>query len=399
MRAPPTNASRFLRRSPMPRRIGGNAIAGAATLVILLVLAFAQSARDGKVPVSAPSSYDTGRYGYRAFYELLKRERLAPRRFRRDHHFLNGEDGTLVVAQSVFDALAQRNAGIGKNDVLAIKLWVQRGGHAIILAPPYGSELDTLLGIPASRPMRRRQTAAYPFAAMPETRGVRAVSGAYAHEFARHSARKAVPLLATRSGIVAMRYHLGRGTLTVFTDPFSFSNEHLAQDGNARFAVQLLSAHPGGIAFDETIHGYGASQSLWEALPWTVQWGAVLFGVALILGIAGNVIRFAPPATLERVDERDSSAYITSMANLFMHARAKEKTLRDVAASALRGVRRNFGVAERTPVKVLLARIGDPGQRNQVLELDRLCDLRDPSDSELLRAGALAAHLRKETGT
>ena len=383
----------------MLRKGGGNAIAGATALVILLVLAFAQSARDVEVPVSSPSSYDTGRYGYRALYELLKREHLEPRRFTRDHHFLKDETGTLVVAQSAFDALAAQKAGIARNDVLAIKGWVQRGGHAVVLAPPYGNELDTLLGIPASRPMRKRQTAAYPFAAMPQTRGVRSVSGAYAQDFAWEAAPKAVPLLATHSGIVGMRYRLGNGTVTVFTDPFIFSNEHLAQTGNARFAVQLLSAHPGGIAFDETIHGFGVTQSLWEALPWTVQWGVVLLGTALILGIAGNVVRFAPALKLERVDERDSSAYITSMANLFMHARAKEKTLRDVALSALRTVRRNLGIAERTPVKALLARIGDPGQRSEVLELDRLGDRRDPTDSELLRAGALAAHLRKETGT
>lgn len=384
----------------MRRKISGDVIAGAIALVLILALAFARNAREQAAVPSSPSSYDTGRYGYAAFYDLLRAEHLDVGRFERDHHFLRESAiATLIFAQSPFDALTRRATGVSRNDVLALKIWVQEGGRLVVLAPPYGGELDSLVGIPASRARRKKATVAYPFAALPETRGVAAVAGSFEADFAWDASRKALPLLAVRSGIVAMTYPLGRGRVTVLTDPMVFANENLARAGNARFAVQVLGAHPGPIAFDETIHGFGASQSLWDALPQAARIGAVMAAFALLIALLGTLIRFAPPVPAAREEERDSSAYITSMANLLARAQAKRKALLDTSDAALRAVRRSLGVSERTPLREFLARIGDAREREAVLELDRLRDVANPRDSELLRAGTLAAQLRKETGT
>lgn len=376
----------------MRPRISGDVAVGIAALALVLVLALAKTLHPPPA-LSTPSSYDTGRYGYAAYHDLLQREHFSVRRFERDHYFLHESGiGTLILAQPA--------QGVTRNAVLALKAWVSDGGHLIVLAPPYGGSLDALLGIPGSKALATPARRAYPFSpSLPQVRGVESVAGSFSDIFAWSASRKAVPLLAMRQGIAAMTYPLNAGRVTLITDAGLFSNSRLGDAGNARFAVQVLGVRPGAIAFDETVQGYGGGQSLWAALPVPARIAAMLLGFALLLAIAGNVLRFAPPVPPARDPERDSSAYITSMANLLARAGARRKALGDAGASALQSVRRAAGVSQRAPLRSFLARIPDERERAMVLELDRLLDVAMPSNTELLRAGALAAQLRKETGT
>lgn len=376
----------------MRRKLSADVVLGVAALAVVLVVALAKALHPQAAP-SVPSSYDTGRYGYAAYRDLLLREGLRVRRFERDHYFLRESNLQTLI-------LAQPSGGVTRNDVLALKAWVSGGGHLIVLAPPYGGRLDALAGIPASKPLAKPAARAYPFSALlPQTRGVQSVTGSFADVFAWNASRKAVPLLAMTQGIAAMTYPLGAGRVTLLTDAGVFSNARLSNAGNAQFAVQILGPHPGAIAFDETVQGYGSGQSLWAALPKASRIGAVLAAFAVLVAILGNVLRFAPPVPPARVSERDSSAYITSMANLLARAGARRKALHDAGASALQSVRRAAGVSERTPLRAFLARVPDGPQRAMVLELDRLLDVETPSNSQLLRAGALAAQLRKDTAS
>lgn len=379
----------------MPHRTSKETFLGVAALVLVLLLALARSSQEHRAQPSTPTSYDTGRYGYRALYDLLEREGIRIARFTRNHHFLDRHVGTLIVARSAYGAASDE---VSRNDVLNLKDWVHRGGVLVVLAPPYGDAYDTLLGIPSSRAARVRSQAAVPFDPSPTAQGVSSIAGDFADEFALGASLKALPMLVTKSGIVAMHYRLGSGAVVAFTDYSIFSNANLDRADNARFAVQLFAGLPAPVAFDETIHGYGTQQSLWGALPGPVHVSLYLIVFALLVSIAGNLWRFAPPLAGPREIERDSSAYITSMANLLARAHASGKALRDDADSALRAVRRALGLSERTTIATVLARLHDPRQRQAVLELDRLRDLERPSDAELLRAGALSFQLRKDFG-
>ncbi|MDP9016797.1 MAG: hypothetical protein M3N19_00560 [Candidatus Eremiobacteraeota bacterium] len=380
----------------MPLKLGRDAMLGVVALALLIGLSLARSASQHPAEISVPSSYDTGPNGYRAFFELLGREGITPHRFVRDHHFLDARVGTLIVAQSATDVVASRDGGMSRNDILAMKEWTRRGGTLLVLAPPYGSEYDTLLGIPASRDADKPQHRAQPFLDAALTRGVAHVNGSFASYFAWDASAKMVPLLATHDGIVAMQYRYGKGTIVALTDTAVFSNARIGTADNARFGVQLARSFAGPVAFDEATHGYAQPQSLWDALPRPVGWGVWILAGALVLSIVGNLFPLAPPLAPEEADERDSAAYITSMAELLCHARAARKALTDAADSALRGVRRNLALAERTPVSKILARLQNIEQRRAVLELDRLGDLERPNDAELLRAGILSAQLRKD---
>ena len=381
----------------MRRRPSADLVLGVAALLLVILLSFARATQQQSAPPSTPSSYDAGRYGYRALYELLRREHLAVERFTFNHHFLSARIGTLILAQSEFDILANRKAGISRNDVLSLKQWVRGGGDLVVLAPPYGSDEDTTLGIPASK-QTRTEHEALPFTRIAFLRGVTQIGGSFSSAFALDASQKMVPLLVTPQGLAAIEFTSGAGRVIVFTDPSIFSNAALARDDNARFAVQLLSTLRGPVAFDETVHGFGQQQSLWNALPPPVHLAVYLALFALALSIARNVWRFAPALVPQLQSERDSSAYITSMANLLAHARASGKAMRDDADSALRAVRRACGVSERTKIVTLSSRLNDSQKYEQVLELDRLRDIQNPTDAELLRAGILSSQLRKDFG-
>lgn len=377
-------------------KIGWDATIGGAALLLLVLLAFARAQHTSQPEFSTPSSYDRGRYGYAALYELLRREGVSVTRFERAHVLLSRAVGTLIVAQTPFDIIAGQN-GFGRNDVIALKDWVSAGGRLIVLSPPYGDAGDTMLGIPGSRTARPAAARATPLSQLPVTANVRAVGGNFAVQFDDAAAPKALPLLVTTRGVAAMQYRFGRGSVVVLTDPSVFANERLSTADNARFALNLLGQGAAGrVAFDEAIHGYARGDSLWSVLPAGAHLAVYVIAAAILLALVGNLVRFAPPIPLEEPDERDSSAYITSMAHLLARGRASRKALRDGADFALRAVRRSLGLSDRTPIREVLMRVEQAEMRHQILELDRLRGLERPTDAELVRAGWLFVRLRKE---
>ncbi|MDP9025398.1 MAG: hypothetical protein M3N13_08500, partial [Candidatus Eremiobacteraeota bacterium] len=83
----------------MQRKPSGDLLVGIGALVLVVVLTVARASVEPKTTFSTPASFDTGRYGYRAVYELLRREHILVTRFTKNHRFLNKRVGTLVLAQ------------------------------------------------------------------------------------------------------------------------------------------------------------------------------------------------------------------------------------------------------------------------------------------------------------
>jgi hypothetical protein len=109
---------------------------------------------------------------------------------------------------------------------------------------------------------------------------------------------------------------------TVLLDGLQYTNLALERrPKNALRAYRALAGR-GLVAFDEYRHGYGAQRSIWSILPLPVRIACALAILALLLAIAGANIRFAPPIVREPPNDRDSSAYIVSMARLHARIRA-----------------------------------------------------------------------------
>ncbi len=361
----------------MRNRLGDSVgVAVAFAGVVLLALLSLPNAGKGSVF----SSYDTGRNGYRALFALLRRERVAVTRMEYPLGLLAPSVRTLVISQS--------RSGIDLNEALALRRWVRGGGRMIALDASFNAADKKYFGIPQQTRAVSKERIASPPAPRADLPGVGRVAGNFGAVFARGRHPPGEPLLATRSGTVALAIALGKGEVVAILDPSAFSNVRLREADNARFAYDLLAGGP--VAFDERLHGYARERGSWQALPAPVRAAVFIVAAVIVLGLVGENVRFAPPLTPPAEDDRDSSAYIDSMARLFARGRAVRYAIAACADAATRFTHVRYGGAGE--------RIDDPVLRDGVTELLRLRGLERPTQADLLRAGVLAARLRKERG-
>jgi hypothetical protein len=162
------------------------------------------------------------------------------------------------------------------------------------------------------------------------------------------------------------------------TDASIFSNRTLARAGNAGYAYDLLAV--GFVAFDERVHGYAEDRSFWAALPTPVH-VAIFIALAIVaLVLVGANLRFAPALPADSAGDRDSAAYIDSMARLLARGGAARRALADCVDSVARAA----------------ARIDRDGWRETLRELEALRRVERPSAADLVRAGQLSTRLRKD---
>ena len=193
------------------------------------------------------------------------------------------------------------------------------------------------------------------------------------------SDHRATPLLANKSGVVAVAYRFGKGEVVAITVPAIFGNAYLRRGDNLAFAYDAIAGH-GPAAFDEYVHGYTEGLSFWDALPQPVH-TAIWIVVALVaLALAFANVPFAPPIPAEPPDERDSSAYLDAMASLMRRAHAQRAAIATFAGDARRRTRRS----------------ADPRASEAAQWLEDAQSRWHPSDDTLVRAARLDYQLRKD---
>jgi len=324
-------------------------------------------------PPSISSSYDAGPNGYRALYEVARRAGLRVSRFERPAGLLDTTAiGTLVFSTPAGDPSPQIPT---LADVDAVRRFVSAGGRLIALDDDFAGKQDVTPGVGTSHAIAT-QHEAIPLAHGAYTAGVAVVRAPIDAVFG-FGAKNGLPLLANDAGIVAMRYRLGKGEVIAVTAPALFSNANLASAQNARFAYDLLAGH-GAIAFDEYVHGFSDEASFWSVLPPPVRAAIWIVAAIVLLGLAGANVRFAPQVALEPPDERDTTAYIDSMAALMRRARAARSSIGMFLADARR------------------RRRGGEGAARALAQLERLHAIATPSDAALLDAAVLDYRLRKD---
>lgn len=339
--------------------------------IVIGALAFGREAARNALPHSTYSSSDTGPNGYRALYEMLHSAGVPVTRFSRVLGVLDGNVGTLVLATYAIDPDPQP---MDSHDTALLKDFVERGGRLVVLDYDFEGSNDIIPGV--AKGTAAKATDAIPLARDAYTAGVRTVAGPIDSVFP-FATRTGVPLLANDSGIVALAYPIGKGTVIAITAPALFSNAHLASADNARFAYNVITGN-GPVAFDEYVHGYNDGLSFWGALPLPVRAATYILGAILLVGLIGANVPFAPTIPLDPPEERDSSAYIDAMAALMRRARAARAAIDAFAADAVRSQRG-----------------GEPA-REARSRLERLRAIPDPSDAALVEAAVLDYRLRKE---
>lgn len=342
-------------------------------LALLVALTVLRQAAAGP-SISRPSTYDTGRYGYAALYELLAREGVPVERFTAPAVEIGSRSHTLVVAG---DRALQR-AAPREPQLRALDAWVRGGGTLILLGSAAPEELQEL-DAPALRPIAPLAFARAGCAVVPSLAALR-VRGIFdaAMPLQCHADRSV--LLQRGKDALGILYRRGRGSVIFIPSPSPFENVELTRDGNAAFAFALFAGR-GPVAFDERIFGYGSGRTFWEVLPLPARTAVLIACAVLLIAIAGANLPFAPPYAAPEPEVRDSRAYIASLARMLQRGEAARETI---------------AIFERHADTILRARsTGDERARELLERLRALAALPHPRTRDLLAAGKIVASIRK----
>lgn len=278
----------------MTRALRGVPIKEAALAVALLaVLVAIKLIGSGGAPDAdtyAVTDYRSG--GYAAFFALMQREGVAVEAFERRPAELDGRIDTLIVAPppNGIDQDVRTDA-----DLAALRAWVRAGGRLVSLTA------SDAFAKPISKVERERKAATMP--APSQQPAVRAY---------------------------------GRGEIVTLAYPQRFSNAQIGNDGNARLAYELAKPlHAGGVvAFDEAIHGVVIDRPWWQAM--TTDQRVALGGsaLAIVIALAGGLLRLGPPVTVREVREPASDEFVAAAASLYERSHARRAALTLLAHGA-----------------------------------------------------------------
>jgi Domain of unknown function (DUF4350) len=299
----------------MTKRI--DVIALIACVIVLLLLTYERSVVEGRERPSIASTYDTGPNGYRALFEVLRAAGVPVARFERPLGLLDPSARTLVITGYEDDPDAKP---LDDRESELLRDFVTQGGRLVEVDSEFAGPNDIAPDVGTTQQTPRRNEA-LALARNRYTQGVARVRGPIEWAFP-FKERAGVPLLANDNGMVAVWYRVGRGDVIAITAPPLFGNAQLRDADNLRFAYNAIAGH-GPVAFDEYVHGYDDSLTLWGVLPTAVRAAVWIVVAILVLALIGANVPFAPPMLPEPANERTSADYITAIAELMRRSRVK----------------------------------------------------------------------------
>jgi hypothetical protein len=386
-----------------------------AVVILIAINSFAYVQEEDKPDSeTAPnrSSYNAGATGTRAFYDFLNESGFKVTRWREPSHKLLGTGSEKV---KTFVIIGRPALSIDENEAKALLLWVDHGGHLVLidrrpnegLLPRSGDwEITTeFIGYPDfnidpadQKQMTQDVKAARPAQPTLLTRGVESVmpskfyseikffratkdgskdaenanvSDGMDEEEPAHSpgsnsepASEAIPPapvvhLSVGETNLLLDYPHGRGRIVVLSDPFIVANGGINLNDNLQLAINLVATNNGLIAFDEFHQGRGnthnAFVNYFSGTPVLAILGQIALLIILVLWTRGR--RFARPLPLSRVDRRSSLEFVASMAELQERAHAFDLAIENIYGRTRRVLARYAGVDYNTSRKEIASRV------------------------------------------
>jgi flagellar basal body-associated protein FliL len=374
-------------------------LAVAIALITTFNLLGAHNGEEQAQSLDSYSSYDAASGGYRAWYELLQREKIGVERFEQRPAFLDRKLDTLVWSEPIeFDPRQTSNT---KADIRALQDWVKAGGRFVYLGHDENAAKQGVLKLPRTKALKNAKDDGknLTIAAELSSEGVGRV--AFDTNLRWKAPKRATVLVADAAGPLALSYSYGKGQVVAVLDETAFENARIARADNARLAYVLANPRRAGalVAFDEAAHGYLVPETWWQIMPRPLLIALAIAVVALVVAFTGAAIRLGPPLTPPARTDATSAEFIDSLAALFERGRAATKALEEVARSTTRIVAVALGVPDDAPPASIAKRIEAPDLRDAYLELVAAADAPKVEESRLVGLVACAQRLRKGFAT
>jgi hypothetical protein len=380
-------------------------LAVALALITAFNVLSARTSEEQGVTLDSYSTYDAANGGYRAWYELLQREKIRIERFERRPAFLDGSLGTLIWAEPIdYDPRQIYNTAA---DVNALEGWVKAGGRFIYLGHDDAAAKKGILKLPQTvTPKLPKKKPGQPAAATKTLIAAQLRSGsiervAFSTGLRWKAKKRATVLVSDAAGPLVLSYSYGKGRIVTVLDETAFDNAHIARADNARLAFALASSGRAGarVAFDEAAHGYLVPEKWWQIMPRPLLIALGIVVVGLLIAFVGAAIRLGPPIAPPARTDATSAEFIDSLAALFERGHAATKALEEVVRSTVRIVAVALGLPDDTPPSVIAKRIDRPELRDAYLELAQAAEAPSIDEGHLVRLVASAQRLRKEFAT
>jgi hypothetical protein len=370
-------------------------LAGAIALITTLNVLSARHAEEQSQNLDSYSSYDAASGGYRAWYELLQREKVGIERFEQRPAFLDRTLDTLVWSEPIeFDPRQTSNT---KTDLNALQDWVKAGGRFVYLGHDENAAKQGVLKLPRTNASKNTKTVRKVMTIAAGLRSDGIARLAFDTNLRWKTPKRATVLIADAAGPLALSYSYGRGQVVAVVDETAFDNARIARADNARLAFVLANPRRTGalVAFDEAAHGYLIPERWWQIMPRPLLIALAIAVVALAVAFTGAAIRLGPPLTPSARTDATSGEFIESLAALFERGRAAAKALEEVARSTTRIVCVALGAPDDAPVASIAKRIEASDLRDAYLELVTAVDDPNVEEGRLVRLVASAQRLRK----
>ncbi|HEV2740446.1 MAG TPA: DUF4350 domain-containing protein [Candidatus Elarobacter sp.] len=340
-------------------------IAGVALAAVIGVSLLGHQPESPKAATHASDDYSFG--GYRAWYELLRREGVDVARFRLHHDALPDSGiGTLIVAFPDDGVPSSWDAG----ERSALRAWVRGGGRLVDIGNTPSTGRDEVDNDPvylaAVKPEHGKLRG--PWAAFVGALGDRgtwrlAPTKPQAPKRAK-GAKRAPParrvrvetLLADRAGALVVRYRYGRGEVIGVANAGPFENRALGRGDAARLA--FLAARPRGrglVAFDEAVRGDIVEKAWYRALDTPELVALALIALAGLLWLLYGIVPLGPAVRLRAAREPTSEEFLDAVAALYERARARDRARDALVAEARRALERAPRTAENTALAARIA--------------------------------------------
>jgi len=369
-------------------------LAIAIALITTFNLLGARNGEQQAQSLDSYSTYDAASGGYRAWYELLQREKVGVERFEQRPAFLGRKLDTLVWSEPIaFDPRQTLNT---KADVRALQDWVRAGGRLVYLGHDENAAKQGVLKLPRTKTLKNANNGGknLTIAAQLRSDGIGRV--AFDTDLRWRTPKRATVLVADSDGPLALSYSYGKGQIVAVLDETAFENVRIARADNARLAFVLANPRAGGrVVFDEAAHGYLVPETWWQIMPRPLLIALAIAVVALAIAFTGAAIRLGPPLTPPARTDATSAEFIDSLAALFERGRAAAKALEEVVRSTTRIVAVALGVPDDAPAASIAKRIEAPDLRDAYLELVAAADAPTVEEGRLVRLVASAQRLRK----